>query len=816
VRPRRYTGRIKENALDLEEALHFVLAGRALLFTGAGFSLGAVNLRGTPFKTGRMLAGHLASLTGLPDTTELEDAAEWFAGKLGKDRLVEELQNEFTVKEVTPAHVELLRYPWQRVYTTNYDNVAETAAAQGGKRLTPATLDDSIQALPKTGTLCVHLNGFIDNLNPDTLNAEIKLTNTSYLTNIVAESPWATTLQQDMDAVRAVFFVGYSTADIDIRRLIYERPALKDKSFFVIGPQGDAVAAQKISRFGAITDLDLSGFNAALAGAASSSSGSVAQTAINYCVRQFEPSSTSAAFEDRLVFDLFLHGDVNPEFAWQSLHGRLDYFVDAVVATTALEAFQGGWRAAAIHSDLGNGKSAAMEVLKVKAFEAGYDVFSVVKNADTLFEELQAVFKAPRPTLLIIEQYQDWLGTIDFISKNAPPSCVLALSARTAVHDIVVDRLASILRPGKVVEIPANTLRLGECERIVDLFDRYGLWGDLAARPRHRKIEHLRRTCHSEWHAILIDRFSAPQIQTRFASIIDALAKKRRFYEVVMATLVLNVLEYEPSVNLLLALLGQSVLEKEFRDDAAVREVIDTSSGRIRLRSSVAGQFILTNFADPNALVPLLARMAKAADVNARNDVYYFELLKDLSRFSELQHLFPERVRKTACIRYYEAIKSLSHTRQNPLFWLQYAVACTVFEEFVRAKSYFDTAYAFAEAKDFDTFQIDNHYARFLLLRAIRSKDPGNFMDSFREARKFIFEQIETERRYYPFRVATLIGEFYDTFAGVLSEAGKNEVAAAAKHVLNRIEVLPNERQEQRYVIDCRKAMLHVLDLFPV
>ena len=173
-----------------------MVAGRALLFTGAGFSVGAVNLRGTPFKTGRGLAGHLANLAGLPITTELEDAAEWFVGKLGKDRLVEELQNEFTVKDVTEAHVDLLQYPWHRVYTTNYDNVAETAAAQAGKRLTPSTLGDSIHGLPKSGTLCVHLNGFIDNLNPDTLNAEIKLTNTSYLTNIVAESPWATTLQQ--------------------------------------------------------------------------------------------------------------------------------------------------------------------------------------------------------------------------------------------------------------------------------------------------------------------------------------------------------------------------------------------------------------------------------------------------------------------------------------------------------------------------------------------------------------------------------------------------------------------------------------------
>jgi hypothetical protein len=801
--------------MSIEEALEFVLAGRALLFTGAGFSLGAVNLRGTPFKTGRVLAKHLANMAGLPETTELEDAAEWFASNLGKDRLVEELQNEFTVREVAQAHVDLLSYPWHRIYTTNYDNVAETAAAQGGKRLTPATLDDSIQALPRTGVLCVHLNGFIDNLNPETLNVEIKLTDTSYLTNIVASSPWATTLQQDMDAVRAVFFVGYSTADIDIRRLIYERPALKDKSFFVIGPQDDPVAAQKISRFGTITDLDLSGFNAALAKAAASSSGAAAKTPINYCVRQFEPSSTSPVFEDRLVFDLFLHGDLRPEFAWQSLHNRLDYFVDAAVATTALQAVEGGWRGVAIHSDLGNGKSAAMEVLKVKAFDAGYDVFTVVKSTETLLEELQAVFREPRPTLLIIEQYPDWLDTIDFISRNAPQSCVLALSARTSLHDIFVDRLASILKPGKILEIPANTLRLSECECIVDLFDRYGLWGNLAAKTRSFRIKHLTRTCHSEWHAILLDRFNAPQIQARFAPVIDALARKKRFYEVVMATLVLNVLEYEPSVDLLLALLGQSVLEKEFRDDVSVREVIDTSSGRIRLRSSVAGQFILTNFADPNALIAVLTRMVKAADVNARNNEYYLGLLRDLTRFSGLQHIFPERDRSTACIRYYESVKSLDHTRRHPLFWLQYAIACTVFEEFDRAEKYFNTAYAFAKASDFHTFQIDNHYARFLLMRAIRSKDPRKCMKSFREARKFIFEQIETERRHYPFRVAKIIADFYDTFAGLLSDEDKKEIAAAATHVLNRIGVLPHERQEQRYVIDCREAMHHVLALSP-
>lgn len=801
--------------MELQEALEFVLSGRAILFTGAGFSRGAINLRSTPFKAGAAFAAHLAKLSGLPDNTSLEDAAEWFTRQHGKDRMVEELQQEFTVKQVSQAQIDVLRYPWKRIYTTNYDNVAEVAAAQASLRLTPVTLDDTLHGLPRTGTLCVHLNGFIDRLKPSTLDHEIKLTDTSYLTNIVADSPWAVTLRQDMDAARAVFFIGYSTADIDIRRLLYDRPTLKDKSFFVIGPQTDPVAVQKISRFGALTGLDLAGLVSSLTTAASSRSPDADQIPINYCLRQFEPPNDPPAFEDRLMFDLFLHGDVRPEYTWQSLHGQLDYFVESPSATTALSCFEGGHRAVAIHSDLGNGKSAALEVLKAKAFDAGYDVYSVVHDSDTLLEELEAVFRSTRKTLITIEQYADWLDTLDFIGRHAPKNCVLGLSARTSTHDLLVDRLAELIKPGTLVEIPVDRLQSKECERIVDLFDRYGLWGDLAAKSRTFKLHHLETTCHSEWHAILIDRFNAPQIHGRFAPIVEALAKKKRFYEVVTATLVLNVLEYNPSVDLLLALCGQSVLEKEFKDDPSVREVLDASSGRIRLRSSVAGQYILTNFADPNGLVAVLTKMAKAADANARNTRFYFEVLKDLTRFNGLQHVFPEKDRRKTCIRYYESIKDLYYTRKNPLFWLQYAIACTLFEEFDRAEKYFDTAYALAEARDFNSFQIDNHYARFLLMRSISSKDQGNCMKSFRDARKLIFEQIQTERRHYPFRVATNLAEFFDTFVAVLSPANKQEIARAAKHILSRIEVLPKDRQDQRYVVDCRKAMLHVLDLAP-
>ena len=130
--------------LEITQALEFVLAGRAVLFTGSGFSVSATNLRGVPFKTGKQFADHLSALSGLSEGTPLEDAAEWFTTRCGKSRMIEELQQEFTAMQVADAQVELLRCPWKRIYTTNYDNVAEAAAVRAGKLIIPATLSDTI------------------------------------------------------------------------------------------------------------------------------------------------------------------------------------------------------------------------------------------------------------------------------------------------------------------------------------------------------------------------------------------------------------------------------------------------------------------------------------------------------------------------------------------------------------------------------------------------------------------------------------------------------------------------------------------------
>jgi hypothetical protein len=209
--------------------------------------------------------------------------------------------------------------------------------------------------------------------------------------------------------------------------------------------------------------------------------------------------------------------------------------------------------------------------------------------------------------------------------------------------------------------------------------------------------------------------------------------------------------------------------------------------------------------------------LAKAADRSSHASQYYFSVLKTLMRYSSLQSLLPEKHRRRATLTYYESIKGLSHAKGQPLFWLQYAIASLVdaekTEEFERAEKYFKTAYALAEGRQFwDSFQIDNHYARFLLARAISLGDPSSCMRDFRSARLLIHNEIERERLHYGYRVATLYADFYEKLGPKLKPQDKDEIRRAAKHVCERIEKLPPVSQDQRYVRTCWERLQKIIE----
>lgn len=130
--------------------------------------------------------------------------------------------------------MQIANIPWRRVYTTNYDDVFELAYSNIDKRVDSVTPLDDTSKISKKNLLCVHLNGFIRRTDEGSVWNDLKLTQPSYDSGSAMETDWGSLFRADLQAAQSVFFVGYSLADIDVRRLLFEEQLI-DKSFFALG-----------------------------------------------------------------------------------------------------------------------------------------------------------------------------------------------------------------------------------------------------------------------------------------------------------------------------------------------------------------------------------------------------------------------------------------------------------------------------------------------------------------------------------------------------------------------------------------------------
>lgn len=127
-------------------------SGRVALFTGAGFSHGALDRRGRPLPTSDELARELWSLCfgdePYDDESTLADLYD-VATLRDPERLAAHLGERLRVGDapLPRQHERFFRVPWRRIYTLNVDDLERVAERQ--LRL-PRPLD------------VVHLNGDID------------------------------------------------------------------------------------------------------------------------------------------------------------------------------------------------------------------------------------------------------------------------------------------------------------------------------------------------------------------------------------------------------------------------------------------------------------------------------------------------------------------------------------------------------------------------------------------------------------------------------------------------------------------------------
>jgi hypothetical protein len=382
--------------------------------------------------------------------------------------------------------------------------------------------------------------------------------------------------------------------------------------------------------------------------------------------------------------------------------------------------------------------------------------------------------------------------------KSTAPEDVSAQASTTGVEEIP--------------EIQLDSLTDTDTKWIIDAFNEYGMWGEWHRKSHAEKHRFVTQICRRQMHAVLLKLLQSPDIGKRIRSAFQDVAKKHKPHELMLSILILTLINQRPTIDMLVDLWGpQAVNLAQLRREEAFREFLDADHAEVRVRSPVAAEFLLKSVADPATVVDVLVHITRKADDASRATERYKRIFRQLLTFSNVQLILSKTNYKDAVIRFYESIKNLRQCRNNPLFWLQYAIASLVIEDLFRADRYFKTAYSLARNTGFNTYQIDNHFARFLLVKAIREYTVKDGMTAFRRARNIIFRQVTNERLHYPYRVAANYKEFLDRFAGELASKDIQEIKKAAAKLVENIEDLPSGRKEQKPIRECQKAMEYVI-----
>lgn len=167
--------------------------------------------------------------------------------------------------------------------------------------------------------------------------------------------------------------------------------------------------------------------------------------------------------------------------------------------------------------------------------------------------------------------------------------------------------------------------------------------------------------------------------------------------------------------------------------------------------------------------------------------------------------------------RIFENVSDCVLCKTKPLFWLQFAIARTSNKDYDEALINFETSYALAnEIPNYNKYQIDTHYAHYLLSRSI---DLGL---SDRESPFVLFEEVHMrlinrrksdESRHYIYKVARDYARYFELFKDKMSpiEIVRFKKYSNEVHKMAEIYLTRKDASEKEMVRDAMMSLETIL-----
>jgi len=595
--------------------------------------------------------------------------------------------------------------------------------------------------------------------------------------------------------------------DLDIARLLYPEKELHKKTYFVLSKKKDDILESIVSDFGSYRPTGTVEFAKSLNDFKSSHGPTTIPS--NIPLHNFNKVTKDSykikPFRDMYFNDFVQFGRVRPYFVFKSVtENDFFYCIRRSAVKKAETAIQNGTKNIVFHSELGNGKSIAIDELKCLLCNANFKVFEATDFNDKIYEDIEVAIKHEGGIAFIFDNYIPFIKAITAIELKRPDSVVLILSARTVPHEIFQEKIGSILK-SPIVEYDLNRLNTYESSALGDLLRHYGY---LTASPRD-----CQRLIIDKYKGhiadVMLDRIESEHIIESIHKVIERVNHKENYYDILCLAFILNTMGFTVKTHHLTDILGHSIADyTAFRRDETVRHFLSINESVVYIKSSVVSRFVLSKVLSGRILADILVKVMHRLDNLLRAYPFYKEICRSLMMFSQIQMIFPENQKLDSIEFYYESIKDLRFTNRNPLFWLQYGISTYVSGNYSKAEHHFKAAFEYADKiPGYDKFQIENQYAHFLLRRSLDHFDKDTFFEAFKKSNEIISRQMGREKRYYPYRVATHYKEFYDKYNQFFTTEMSEYFLMSCKFILERIAILPHPLSRNKYVLKAKELV---------
>ncbi|QDD68102.1 hypothetical protein C6V80_09645 [Caminibacter pacificus] len=442
-----------------------------------------------------------------------------------------------------------------------------------------------------------------------------------------------------------------------------------------------------------------------------------------------------------------------------------------------------------------------MEELKYYIYKNGYNVFELIDYELDFKNDIELINNLQNQSIIFIDRYCDNVDLLNYLKIYNSEKIKVILSDRTSNHNHFIENNFNDL---KFYEFNLDMLTEREIEKIIEILFHIGIWGKYSNNKRVIKNKIIQE--YYKLSLLLLDIFESEQIKKEIESLVKPFIKEKNLKETFFAILLLNLIDVE---------ITKSLVEEVSGNDVIMNISFNELFGKdFKINSSLLSKFIISNYFTYSFIKEILLKIVEKAQDYKKYDVFWQKIERELLRFHFIEQIIPKEHKKIVLKQYFEKLKSkdkLQWLKNEPHYWLQYAMAEMANKNLQSAQQKLDTAYALKSSK-YDFSYIDNQQARLYLLFALQENNGKKIFDYFQKANSLLTTKLD---RYSVKHIATYKNLYKEKFR-LFAKNDKRQFLDIVRNIYNDILKIKQDASDLYIMCNeyskCENALRYILD----